>query len=471
MRPTGPPNPAAYAPGVTSLPRSTPSAQGVAAGGVLAFLDVLDRHGGVDPHSVLIVRHGAVVAEGWWAPYSPDRVHLLYSVSKTFTATAVGFAVAEGLLALDDPIADHFPEFRDELPAASRAIRIRDALAMATGHGQDMLEPAVRTDPAEPVRGFLLHAPDAEPGTRFAYNQPATYAVAAVLQRRAGTDLVSYLRPRLLDPLGAPPLSWQEHPPGRAIGFSGLHATTETLAALGQLHLADGMWQGRRVLPAGWAAEVRAVRVGTPDADGPDWRRGYGFQVWQSRHGYRADGAFGQLILILSEQDAVIALTMATESVQDVLDAVWEHLVPAMGTSAARDGEAELANRLAGLLLPPSSGAARPDGAPPVEYAGAGLTASRSPDEVVRLADGQGHLVVPAPSDGWTVIDADPAASAVAVSGGWAGSTRRIDIAFLESPHRLVVDLLPDGTIASRWNVTPLADGPSLDKRAPRPLR
>ena len=128
---------------MSGLRRSTPSQHGVRASGIMAFLDALERRSDMDPHGVMVLRHGAVVAEGWWAPFTADRVQLLYSLSKTFLSTAVGFALAEGLFALDDAIADHFPEFRDSLPAASRAIRIRDALAMASGHDADMATIAI----------------------------------------------------------------------------------------------------------------------------------------------------------------------------------------------------------------------------------------------------------------------------------------------------------------------------------------
>jgi CubicO group peptidase (beta-lactamase class C family) len=455
-----------------ALPRSTPSAQGVAASGVDAFLDALERHPGIDPHSVMLVRHGAVVAEGWWAPYSRDRLHLLYSLSKTFLSTAVGFAVQEGLLSLDDAVADHFPEFRDELPEASRRILVRHALAMATGHATEMAMVAITTDPREPVRGFLLHAPEHEPGTWFAYNQPANYAVAALLQRAAGTDLVGYLRPRLLDPLDVEPVSWQQYPPGRSLGFTGLHATTETIAKLGLLHLQDGMWEGRQLLPEGWAAEVRTKRVSTDREANPDWAQGYGFQVWMARHGYRGDGAYGQLCVILPEQDVVLALTSAEEDMQAVLDAAWTHLLPAFG----EDGEGEaadaaLAERLAALALPASDGAATASGTVPPTWSGAGLTAAIDGDLVV-LGDGTVTLRLPIGATGWTVLEADDAPP-VAVSGGWRGSSLRIDLVFLESPHRLHVDLLADGRIAMRWGTTPLDFGmlgSTLGQAAPRPL-
>jgi CubicO group peptidase (beta-lactamase class C family) len=455
-----------------ALPRSTPSAQGVAASGVAAFVAALERHPGIDPHSLMLVRHGHVVAEGWWAPYSADRLHLLYSLSKTFMSTAVGFAVQEGLLSLDDAVADHFPEFRDELPEASRGILVRHALAMASGHATDMAQVALMTDPDEPVRGFLLHAPEHTPGTWFAYNQPANYAVAAILQRAAGTDLVGYLRPRLLDPLGVPPVSWQQYPAGRSLGFSGLHATTETIAKLGLLHLQDGVWEGEQLLPEGWAAEVRTKRVDTHLEVNPDWAQGYGFQVWMARHGYRGDGAYGQFMVILPEHDVVLALTSAEEDMQAVLDAAWQHLLPAFDGPGDEAADAALAERLAALALPASEGAAASFGATPVRWEGAGLTASLQGDDVV-LADGTVTLTVPVGADGWTVQEAEGGAPVVAVSGGWQDDVLRLDLLFLESPHRLYVDLLADGRVASSWGTTPLdfgVLGSTLGQAAPRPL-
>jgi CubicO group peptidase (beta-lactamase class C family) len=454
------------------LRRSTPSAQGVAASGIAALVSDLEALPGVDPHGLMVVRHDHVVAEGWWAPYSADRIGLLYSLSKTFLSTAVGFAVQEGLLSLDDPVADHFPEFRDELPEASRRILVRHALAMASGHDAEMLQVALETDPAEPVRGFLLHAPEHEPGTWFAYNQPANYTVATILQRAAGTDLVSYLRPRLLDPLGVQPVSWQQYPPGRSLGFSGLHTDLETIAKLGLLHLRDGVWEGRQLLPEGWAAEVRTKRVETDRETNPDWAQGYGYQVWMARHGYRGDGAYGQYCVILPEQDAVVALTSAEEDMQAVLDAVWRNLLPALGGAGeGEEADAALAERLGSLVLPPSDGDAAPADGAPNRWEGAGLVAEWVAGGVV-LRDRAVSLALPVGTPGWTVEEGDDLPP-VAVSGGWRGDRLHLDLAFLESPHRLQVDLEPDGSIETRWGTTPLdftPDATPLNQRAPRPL-
>lgn len=458
---------------MSDLPRSTPSAQGVAAAGITAFVDALDANPAIDPHSVMIVRHGSVVAEGWWAPYSPERLHLLYSLSKTFLSTAVGFAVHEGLFSLDDLVADHFPEFRDELPEASRRIRVRDALAMASGHESEMVEVALRTDPVEPVRGFLLHAPEHEPGSWFAYNQPANYAVATILQRAAGTDLVGYLRQRLFEPLGIGPVSWQQYPPGRSLGFSGLHATTETIAKLGALHLADGVWQGQQLMPEGWAAEVRQRRVSTEREENPDWAQGYGFQVWMARHGYRGDGAYGQFCMMLPEQDAVVVVTSATEDMQAIVDAAWAHLLPAFGDDAEADAAADAAllARLTGMVLPPTTASGTDPGSP-ASWSGDGLVVARAAAGLT-VSDAYLTLAVPMPTSEWTTVEAAWPVPPVAVSGGWEGDLLRLDVVFLESPHRLHLELAADGTLRRRWGTTPLdfqPGAPMLAQTAPRPL-
>ena len=151
----------------------------------------------------MILRRGRVVAEGWWAPYRPDDVHLLYSISKSFTSTALGFALAEGRLALDDTVVQHFPDL-DPGPSAprARAITVEHLARMATGHHADILDTMVGLDPAEPVSGFLQIEPDPHPGSVFAYNNGATYVLAAIVQERTGQSLTDYLQPRLFDPLG-----------------------------------------------------------------------------------------------------------------------------------------------------------------------------------------------------------------------------------------------------------------------------
>ncbi|MCW7940763.1 beta-lactamase [Streptomyces hygroscopicus] len=472
------------------LPVSTPSEQGVDARGIQAFLDAVEAAPDIEPHSLMILRHGRLVASGWWAPYTADRPHLLYSLSKSFTSTAAGLAVAEGLLDLDAPVISYFPEFEADITdPRSRAMLVRHVASMASGHLAETNAEAFRLDREEPVRGFLLIPPDRDPGTVFAYNQPTTYTLAALVQRLSGQSLTEYLRPRILDPLGIGEVAWIQHPRGRDLGFSGLHATTDAIARLGQLYLRDGVWQGRRLLPSAWVAQATRPHISTADgtAEGAvsDWQQGYGFQFWMSRHGFRGDGAYGQFCVVLPEQDAVIATTAATVEMQKLLDAMWRHLLPAFGPGPL-DGRADddkaLQHRLDRLALPPV--AVQP--VPPADrgpWAGARFTpwGGRCTDQpsltavevterdgtwTLTLREGGNSLHLCLPDSGWAVDDGP---IPTAASGGWTDrNTLSADVLFLETPHRLTVTCtLDDGTFTARWHTTPLHGGPLRRHRAP----
>ncbi len=473
------------------LPVSTPAAQGVAANRVQAFLDALETTPGADPHSLMILRHGHVVVSGWWWPYTPERLHLLYSLSKSFTSTAASLAVADGLLRLDDPVIAYFPELDAEVThARARSMLARHVAAMASGHLDDTWQQAMSACPDEPVRGFLLLPPDRDPGTVFAYNQSATYTLAAIVQRLTGQTLTQYLRHRFLDPLGAGEVSWQQHPVGRDIGFSGMFTTTDTIARLGQFYLQRGAWKGQQLLSAKRIADATHPHISTRSepataetATRPDWQQGYGYQFWMSRHGYRGDGAYGQFCLVLPDQDAVVAMTAQTDDMQAVLDAVWDKLLPAFGETTSSDAEfdaesdALLEDRLDRLAVPAFQ-------AQPTPLAGHGTwadetfvpasgTCEQQPSLLgVRLASHQGewrvtlseadwHMCARFHGDGWAVTEptthgADEVPTAC--MGGWVDpGTLRFDVIFLETPHRLVVTCkLPERVFDAQWMAAPL---------------
>ncbi|MFI2721709.1 serine hydrolase domain-containing protein [Streptomyces collinus] len=475
------------------LPTSGPAAQGVDASGVHAFLDALEAAPEIEPHSVMIMRHGHLVASGWWAPYTAERLHLLYSLSKSFTGTAAALAEAEGLLDFDAPVISYFPEFEAGITdPRSRAMLVRHVASMASGHREETVDEAYGGDPDEPVRGFLLLPPDGDPGTVFAYNQPTTYTLAAIVQRASGQSLTEYLRPRLLDPLGIGDVVWRRDRTGRELGFSGLYATTDAVARLGQLYLNDGLWEGERLLPAGWAARASRPRIPTSgamgDVDRQDWHQGYGYQFWIARHGYRGDGAYGQFCLVLPEHDVVIAATAATELMQEYLNLVWEHLLPAFGPhplTGREAADAQLRERLARLTLPPVPG--RP--APPERerdwtaavFAPAAESGPVRSARLSRDADGwtltltgtgdrpdrPDRLALRLAGEGWTVAG-EPVPTAV--SGGWTDAgTLSVDVVFLETPHRLALTCsLAGRTLTASWRTQPLHGGRLTTLCAPR---
>lgn len=370
----------------------------------------------------------------------------------------------------------YFPEFdADITDPRSRAMLVRHVTTMASGHAAETHERALETDREEPVRGFLLLPPDADPGTVFAYNQPTTYTLAAILQRVTGQSLTDYLRPRLLDPIGIGDVAWLAGRTGRQLGYSGLHATTDAIARLGQLYLQGGTWEGERVLPEGWVEE--ATRSHIPSGDetwSADWRLGYGYQFWMSRFGYRGDGAYGQYCLVLPEQDAVVAITGATDQMQAVLDLVWRHLIPAFGRTTP-EADASLAERTAALALPPAAGkpAVLETAVVFTPYDGGGaelpkLTAvevDAAGRRVTFVEDGH-RLELGFGEPGWTVTEAPVPA---AVSGGWTDEdTLVLDVALLETPHHVEVACsLTDRTFTAKWRTRPLHSSRILAMRAP----
>ncbi|HZX05827.1 serine hydrolase, partial [Kribbella sp.] len=288
---------------MSRLPRSTPEAQGLSAAALDSFVGALDA-GQPEIQTVMLVRHGQVVLEEAWAPYRLDDRHLLFSVSKSFTSTAVGLAVDAGLLTIDDPVISFFTA--DELPETISdnlaAMKVRHLLTMTTGHSQDTVEALSRD--RRMVKIFLGLEVAHEPGSLFVYNSGATYMLSAILQRLTGENLLDYLRPRLFEPLGATEATWQVSKEGITVGGWGLSLNTESLACFGQLMVQHGEWDGKQLVPAEWYEAATSKQV-TNDADNPDWRQGYGFQFWRGRHNtYRADGAFGQFILAFPEYDA-----------------------------------------------------------------------------------------------------------------------------------------------------------------------
>ena len=324
------------------LPRSTPEQQGIASAAVADFVAALDSEI-EDVHGLMVLRHGHVVAEGWWAPYRPEFVHSLFSLSKSFTSTAVGLAVHEGHLSIDDPVISFFPDAVPEEPDwRLEAMRVRDLLSMSTGqHGEDLR--AFSFDSTSPLPEAFLNLPVAhKPGTHFNYNTPASYMLSAIVHGVTGENLLDYLRPRLLDPLGIVDATWSEDAQGIAHGGFGLSITTESIARFGQLYLQQGEWEGEQLLSADWVAQATARQTSNGSDPDNDWDQGYGYQFWRSRHGYRGDGAGGQFALVLPEHDAVVAVTSGTRSMGVIMSIVWDRLLPAMQDEPLADNPAEV---------------------------------------------------------------------------------------------------------------------------------
>ena len=342
------------------LPRITPGAAGIDPKAILAFInDVEVKVGGL--HSFMLLRRGAVAAEGWWAPYAKEHPHMLYSLSKSFTSTAVGLAITSGKLSLDAPVTSFFP---DKLPAVQsdnlKSMLVRHLLTMSTGHHTDATGNTTGAADGDWAKAFLALPVQHEPGTFFVYNSAATYMLSAIVQKVVGETVLNYLKPRLFAPIGIENPTWETCPEGINTGGWGLAIKTEDIARFGQLYLQKGKWAGAQLIPEAWVAEATTRKISNGDPAQPsDWSQGYCYQFWRCRHNaYRGDGAFGQYCVVMPEHDVVLAITSGLGDMQAVLNAVWDRLLPGIQIEVLEgaNDEADLHKRIAHLEVQPPAG-------------------------------------------------------------------------------------------------------------------
>lgn len=426
-----------------------------------------------------MLRQARTVLEQYWEPYVADDRALVYSASKTFTATAIGLAIAEGRLALDDRVVDLLREGREpavELDPAVSELTVHHLLSMSTGHDADTLPELEAVAPLEWTQKFLSLRPQAPVGSRHVYNNGASWLLGELVRQLTGEDLLDYLRPRLLAPLGID-ATWDTDSLGRCLGWTGLHVRTRDLAAMGELYRCDGVWQGSRLLPEGWVATATTAQIPTVEPN-PEWCLGYGYQLWLGREGYRLDGAYGQFSLVLPERGLVIAITSAQATSQPLLDLVWDVLLPELDGLPV-DAGVQPSVPEAALPLPPDSGTGREWAAPgPVPFDEAlaetadaqynlpdligpsarregtgfrfGLVAAGEP---VELVAGSGEWVRQ------LVSIRGAAVPVAAAAGADAAGALDVRVVFTDSPHTLRLRLGRDGKAGLAWRTVPLESG------------
>lgn len=447
------------------LPRAAPESQGVHSSAIREFVEAADQS--IDSlHSVMILCRGHVIAEGWWTPYAPGTRHSLFSLSKSFTATAVGIAAEEGKLNADDPVLKFFPDDAPADPSANlKAMRLTDLLRMSTGQ---QTEPP-RTAKESWAKTFLTHPVPFKPGTHFLYNTSATYMCSAAVQKATGQTLLEYLKPRLFDPLGIENPTWEASPQGISTGGYGLSIRTEDIAKFGQLYLQKGKWNGKQLVPAAWVDAATARQTSNGSNPASDWDHGYGYQFWRCRHGaYRGDGAFGQYCIVLPDQDAVIAITGGLRDMQAVLNLVWGKLLPGFAAGKLEASAAEVAKlktKLGGLSIrmpKPLDGKTRDiTGRTYAFPANEGKpSAIHFETDSIAITLGEKETKIPLKSGAWTPCRAAwgrLAEQPAAASAAWTSAdTFTLKLCFVETPFIATIRMTFDGKsvkVESEMNV------------------
>lgn len=306
------------------LTRSTPEEQGVPSKALIALFDSLHALPLTDMHAVVVMRHGKVIGEMYPKPYAPEYRHTMYSCSKTFVGIAVGLAIEDNRLRLDDRVAAFFPEqLPDSVSMDLASMTVRDLLTMASGVKPDW---NMRSRGKEWIRTFLSKPVEA-PGTKYAYDSMVSYMLAAVVQKVTGKKLTEYLQERVFTPMNVTEWAWEESPEGVNTGGWGVHIQPESLAKFGQLILNEGRWEGKQLVPAEWIREMCKKHRETG-------REVYGYHIWHcGGHdgAVRADGALGQYVISVLDKDMVVVMTEATlGNGRDQRRLIWDVLLPEM---------------------------------------------------------------------------------------------------------------------------------------------
>lgn len=320
------------------LPRTSPESVGVHSNDIASFVDEAKKRG-VNLHSFVLLRDDKVYAESYYAPYAPDQLQTVYSLSKSFTSAAIGIAAGEGILDLDEKIVDIFAEELEGEPCEQlKALTLRHCLRMSTGQpkeipGYDM------------IKAFLIGMPFADmPGEVFRYNTMATYMLSATLFKK-GIDLEKYLEEKLFEPMGVSGLRWMRCSRGIPTGGYGLSILPEVIAKFGILVKNGGVWEGKQLIPKEYLDLATTKQIDNSKDGQGEWSYGYGYKFWMCRYDtYRGDGAFGQFCIVSPKKNAVAAITAYTDDMQTEMDVYFEEILLKMADAALEeDPEAQAA--------------------------------------------------------------------------------------------------------------------------------
>ena len=271
---------------------------------------------------VIVSQNGQELARHLWEGACRRNI---YSATKSFTSAAVGIALREGLISLDEKLTDAFAGDLPETVSENLAqATVRDLLTMCLGQSKGYLMGEDRPYYPDPdwVKTALAQPFDFAPGEKFVYNNTGPYLAGVLVQRRAGCDLVHYLLPRLFAPMGIQRPTWETDPLGNNFGAGGLFLTLDELHKFGLLYIQNGSWNGRQLVPADWVAASTSPQAdtGIPGVD-------YGYLFWGGPHGsFYASGKYGQYTMLLRDKNAVVTLVAEARDEIGLIDAVFEHI-------------------------------------------------------------------------------------------------------------------------------------------------
>jgi len=302
-----------------------PEEVGVSSEAIADFIEDLNKSN-IETHSIMILRQGKVAFESWSEPYKPDIPHTMYSVSKSFTSTAIGFLIQEGLLSLNTKVIDIFPEYKPlKKDKHLENLTVFHLLTMTAGKDVSLLADKTKN---QWIKDFFDAKWAFAPGESWRYISENIFILSAILFRITGMSLTAYLTPRLFEPLGfdREPF-WEKDGSGVEAGGWGLFITTEELAKFTLCYLHGGVFNGKQVIPAKWARDAAEKQVENHQYIEVANTSGYGYCFWRNPvpDSYRADGFFSQFAVIFEKYDAVLVMTAVEIDEEKTRDCLWRH--------------------------------------------------------------------------------------------------------------------------------------------------
>ncbi|MBR6523264.1 MAG: serine hydrolase [Clostridia bacterium] len=337
-----------------------PESCGVSSRDLLKFIEGMeDMPEEKETHGFMLIRHGKLLTEGWFAPYTEEMPHILYSDTKTFTQIAIGFMVKEGLISLEDKVAAFFPDkITEGTSEHNRNLTVKHLLMMATGHpGNAVHQKGNFIDVDDKVKQFFHAEGCDEAGTKFQYENIASYVLSNIVSRVTGENIADYLKPRFLNPLDITIDYYTTDDDGVCMGYSGFRITLESLAKVGQFFLCGGVWEGKQLLPKEWCEQALEKHTESNGLCGTDWNQGYCWHLWRGRHNTaRLCGAYGQMCVIAPDLDLIFATNSGANynRLQYILDNFYENVLLKIKDEPLEEdpvGNIKLENKISKLSL------------------------------------------------------------------------------------------------------------------------
>lgn len=316
-----------------TLEHVAPEEVGVDSKVITAFLNEINEKG-LGLQSFTVVCHDKVCAQGFFKPYNADTPHVLYSMSKSVTSTAIGFAVSEGLISLNDRVAEFFPEYPMSKRPFNRMLTIRMLLTMHSDKLITVLDEKGQKDWIANFMGATFILP---PNTKFNYISENTFMLSAIISRVTGMSVVDYLYPRIFEPLGIEKPFWEMDGAGNNAGGWGLYMKSEDLAKFFLPYIHNGKWiDGTQIVPEIWVKEATRKQVNSVRDGYIDNMEGYGYQFWRNpiANSSRADGLFGQRCFLFPDYDALVVLNCGEAEDYKVMKVFWKYFPQCFGYEA-----------------------------------------------------------------------------------------------------------------------------------------